>query len=55
MKVLVAHPAQQHSYRLAIALAQSGKLFKYVTTVYHKKKSLTALVAKLLQRGDNNA
>ena len=49
MKVLVAHPAQQHSYRLATALKHAGMLEKYATTVYFKKGSLTALVAKLLK------
>ena len=49
MKVLVAHPAQQHSYRLATALKRVGMLDKYVTTVYYKDKSLTALVSKLLK------
>lgn len=49
MKVLVAHPAQQHSYRLATALKRAGMLDKYATTVYYKSGSLTALVAKLLK------
>ena len=49
MKVLVAHPAQQHSYRLATALKKVGMLDKYATTVYYKPGSLTALVAKLLK------
>ena len=49
MKVIVAHPAQQHSYRLATALKRAGMLDKYATTVYYKPHSLTALVAKLLK------
>lgn len=49
MKVLVAHPAQQHSYRLATALKRAGMLEKYATTVYYKPHSLTFLVAKLLK------
>lgn len=48
MRVLIAHPAQQHSYRLATALKHAEILDKYATTVYYKKRSLTALVAKLL-------
>lgn len=49
IKVIVAHPAQQHSYRLATALNNEGILFKYITTVYYKSNSLTKLVAKLLK------
>ena len=49
MKVLVAHPAQQHSYRLATALKRIGALDKYSTTVYYKKGNLTFFVAKLLR------
>lgn len=49
MKVIVAHPAQQHSYRLATALKNANMLEKYATTVYNKKGSLTALCAHLLR------
>lgn len=49
MKVLVAHPAQQHSYRLAAALKQNNRLYRYATTVYYKPHSLTALTARLLK------
>lgn len=48
MKILVVHPAQQHSYRLASALAEEGLLYKYITTVYYKQGSLTALAAHFL-------
>ena len=48
MKVLVAHPAQQHSYRLAAALFHAGFLDHYATTVYYKPWSLTALSARVL-------
>ena len=51
MKILVAHPAQQHSYRLAGALEKEGMLHSYATTVYYKKRSLTAAAAKLLRGG----
>tara|TARA_B100000214_G_C23973964_1_gene631758 strand:- start:1931 stop:3193 length:1263 start_codon:yes stop_codon:yes gene_type:complete len=47
-KVIVAHPAQQHSYKTAVALKKHNYLFKYVTTVYNKKKSLTRIVIKFL-------
>ena len=49
MKIIVAHPAQQHSYRLATALKKANMLDAYVTTVYYKKGSLTALCARLLK------
>lgn len=49
MKVIVAHPAQQHSYRLAAALKRCGKLYRYATTVYYKRYSLTKLVALFLK------
>ncbi len=49
MKILVAHPAQQHSYRLAAALEKAGMLYKYATTVYFEKGSLTWLTAKILR------
>lgn len=48
MKVIVAHPQQQHSYRLATALKRSGDLAAYCTTVYHRPGSLTALLAHFL-------
>ena len=49
MQILVVHPAQQHSYHLAVALYQAGYLDHYVTTVYYQPRSLTAFVAKLLR------
>lgn len=49
MKILVCHPAQQHSYRLATALKKKNMLFSYVTTVYYKDGSLTKFVSKLLK------
>ena len=49
MIVMVAHPAQQHSYRLAEALKKAGMLSKYATTVYYKKPSLTWLAACFLR------
>ena len=48
MKVIVAHPQQQHSYRLATALEQAGMLEAYCTTVYYRPRTLTALVARIL-------
>lgn len=49
MKIIVAHPAQQHSYRLATALKKQGYLFKYITTVYYKKGTLTRFTSRLLK------
>lgn len=49
MKVLVVHPAQQHSYRLATALKKKGYLYKYLTTVYYKKGSFTYLLSCVLK------
>ena len=48
MKVIVAHPQQQHSYRLATALKKKGELGAYATTVYMKPGNLTNLVSKIL-------
>lgn len=49
MRVLVVHPAQQHSYYLASALAKKGWLEKYITTVYWKKWSFTYIVSLFLR------
>lgn len=48
VKVMVAHPEQQHSYRLAGALEQASMLDSYVTTVYYGKRSLTRLITAAL-------
>jgi glycosyltransferase involved in cell wall biosynthesis len=48
-KIIVAHPAQQHSYKTAAALKKNNHLFKYITTVYNKDKSLTRLILKFLK------
>ena len=37
MKIIVAHPGKQHSYKLASALKKAGLLQYYVTEVYDKK------------------
>lgn len=44
MKIIVAHPGQQHSLRTAYALYKWGGLHKYLTTVYNKKGSITSLL-----------
>lgn len=48
MKIIVAHPEQQHSYRLASALKKAGVLDKYITTVYLKRGNITYIVAHFL-------
>jgi glycosyltransferase involved in cell wall biosynthesis len=56
LRVLVAHPERQHSFRLATALKKAGVLDKYVTTVYYGRErwSLTRIAALFL-RGDLRA
>lgn len=49
MKVIVCHPAQQHSYRLAAAFKQGKILGAYITTVYYKPYSFTWLVSAILK------
>ena len=50
MKVIVAHPSKQHSFQTAIALKRKGYLYKYVTSVYDKKGSITWLLKQLLNK-----
>lgn len=49
MKILIAHPSRQHSFYTAIALKNEGFLYKYVTTVYNKRTSLTNKLVSLLR------
>lgn len=49
MKIIVCHPAQQHSYRLAAALKQGKMLGAYITTVYYKPRSFTRLISTILK------
>ena len=52
-KVIVAHPGQQHSYRLASALKHAGLLDEYATTLYYRSPmSLLGLMAAVAP-GDN--
>lgn len=53
MKIIVAHPAQQHSYRLASALKNENMLFKYITTIYNKKNSCLMKLIKLFLNESN--
>lgn len=38
MKIIVAHPGQQHSYKLAEAIKLKGCLYRYLTTYYSYEK-----------------
>lgn len=49
VKIIVCHPAQQHSYRLAAALKQEKMLGAYITTVYYKPRSFTRLISIFLK------
>lgn len=52
MKVLIAHPGKQHSYRTATALKQGNLLDIYVTTVYYKENNLTSKIFHFLKKDD---
>ncbi len=54
MKVIVAHPGQQHSYQLAMALKKQGCLFRYVTT-YYSFQSRKGIIASLLGKINTRA
>lgn len=53
MKVLLTHPGTQHSFRVATALKKHGMLYKYVTTVYDKKDSITMKIVKMFLNKNN--
>jgi glycosyltransferase involved in cell wall biosynthesis len=46
-KVIVIHPDRQHSLQTALALQKSGCLYKYITTVYLKKNSISFLLSSI--------
>ncbi|OZT11324.1 hypothetical protein CHN50_17290 [Priestia aryabhattai] len=48
-RIIVAHPAKQHSFKTASALNEEGILFEYITTVYDKPYSITRFVNRLLK------
>lgn len=52
MKIIVAHPGQQHSFRTATALKRSGLLYKYLTTVYDRGRSCTSIILPFLSGND---
>lgn len=48
MKVVVAHPEEQHSLRTADELFMRGCLEQYLTTVYYSEHSTTRKIARFL-------
>jgi len=50
-KIIVAHPGQQHSYKVATALRKAGMLYKYFTCVYDKQDSFIMKIAHFFVRG----
>ena len=52
IKILLAHPGQQHSFRVAKVLKENGLLFKYATTVYNKENSVFMKFARLFLKGN---
>jgi len=52
IKIIVAHPGRQHSFRVAKALKDNGLLYKYVTTVYNKDNSLLMRLTKKFLRNE---
>lgn len=53
MKVIVAHPGKQHSYRLATAVKKNGDLYKYITTIYNKDTSYIYKLMNCFLGSDN--
>jgi hypothetical protein len=44
MKIIVAHPGKQHSYKTAEALYTNNILCQYITTVYNKPSKISKLI-----------
>lgn len=53
IRIIVAHPGRQHSFRIATALKEKNLLFKYVTTVYDKENSLIMRIIKCFISKEN--
>lgn len=54
IKIIVAHPARQHSFKTATAIEKSGYLYAYITTVYQKKHSITSYITSFLGKKDKD-
>ncbi|MBM6839280.1 hypothetical protein H9X77_13830, partial [Clostridium saudiense] len=52
-KVIVAHPAQQHSYRFASAMKKAGMLEVYCTSVYYNKDKFIYKFLEVVLRENN--
>lgn len=55
MKVVVAHPGQQHSFKVASALKKNGDLLQFLTAVYDKPNNLSMKLAHKLVKGSDAA
>lgn len=53
LKIIVAHPGQQHSYKVASELKKNNMLFKYITTVYDKSNSILMKCVKIFLSKEN--
>lgn len=53
MKVILAHPGQQHSFKVAVALKKSTYLGKFITAVYDKDDNYAMRLARKLVRGND--
>jgi len=53
MRIIVAHPGKQHSYRLASALKKDGSLTYYITTFYAKESSMITRSLRYIVRGND--
>ena len=54
MKIIVAHPGQQHSYKVASALKSNGLLFKYITAIYDQPDNVAMRLAHKIVRGNDS-
>ena len=54
-RVIVSHPAQQHSYKLAAGVKKAGMLSRYITAIYDKKGSPGMAFARILVRGRDSS
>lgn len=52
-KIIVYHPGQQHSFKVAATVKKNGLLQRFFTAVYDKKSSFAMRLAHLLVRGSD--
>ena len=53
LKIIVAHPGRQHSFRIASALKKNNRLLCYCTTIYDKDSSWLMRIVKFILSRDN--